>query len=108
MLGPPKLSFPKLAEDLRHLPLFTPLNPLIEILKRPAHLFGQSAAYTAFAGAHETNQDDCPLAPRSVGSFRLPAKHTHPCGLGRAFRTPFSPIRFALRFSYCFSERFLR
>ena len=35
------------------------------------------------------------------------AKHTNP-SFRRALNRPFSPIRFSLRFLYCFSERFLR
>jgi len=32
----------------------------------------------------------------------------HTSLFGRYLKTPFAPIRFALRFGYCFSERFLR
>ena len=38
----------------------------------------------------------------------LASAQTNPSGFCWAFRTRFAPIRFAVRFGYCFSERFLR
>src|SRR5229473_2883514 len=103
MFHPAESRFPGFAEDFRHSPLFSPFNALVQILKRPAQLLAQYAANTALASAHETDQHHVSSVPRAVGSV-FGAKHTAP--FGRPLRTPFAPIRFALRFGYCFSERF--
>src|SRR5271163_4395676 len=103
-----KLRFPGIAKDLRHLAPLPPFNPLVEVLKRPAQLFAQSPAYTALTRAHESDQDYSPCSGLPACRLSLAAKHTKPRRSLRALSRPFPPIRFSLRFLYCFSERFLR
>src|ERR1700729_1137507 len=108
MFRPAKPRFSGIPEDLRYLPLLSPFNLFVEILKRPAQLFAQSPAHTALASAHEADQDQGSRPRGSAGCTRLAAERTNPSRFGRPLSKPFAPIRFALRFGYLFSERFLR
>src|ERR1017187_3391775 len=108
MFRPAKRRFSRIAENFRHFAPLPPFNPLVEILERPAQFFAQGPAYTALAGAHEADQDYGPCRALAVAYRGLAIKHTSPNRFGRPLRTPFAPIRFAFRFGYCFSERFLR
>src|ERR1700722_15186200 len=107
MLRQPKFGFPGIAEDIRNFSLLPKLNPVVEILERPAQSFPKSATNTAFAGAHETDQNHGAAAVNGSGSSRA-SRQTSDSLLYWHFRTRFAPIRFAVRFTYCFSERFLR
>jgi hypothetical protein len=105
MLGSAKLRLAGIAENFRNLASLTSFNSIVEILECPPELLAHGPAHAGFAGAHESNQDD----GLRVGTARAcgPAsERTHHAS--RPLRTPFAPIRFALRFGYCFSERFLR
>jgi hypothetical protein len=97
-----------ITEDFMNLTSFTPLNSVVEIFKRPAQVLAQSPAYTAFAGAHEADQDQSQRLRSSLASRKLAATHIGPRRFGRALSRPFARIRFSLRFLYLFSERFLR
>src|SRR5579871_348298 len=103
MLGAPESRLARVAKNLSdRLPL-APLNAIVEILELPAHRLGQGPADGAFAGAHESDQKhDHSRARVPSGRKRTRAKRP---GLDR---TRFAPIRFAFRFNYCFSDRFLR
>jgi len=105
-----RLTKPRLAgvaKDLRHAAPFTVLNALVKILKLPAQQLSQRSAHTAFPGAHESDQDYGPRPSLAI-CRTLVAKRTLPRRFKRAFGRPLVPIRFSLRFLYCFSERFLR
>src|ERR1022692_636207 len=108
MFRPAKARFPGIAEDLRHPPPFPTFDPFVQILEHPAQVFAQSPAHTALAGPHEADQDDGPCLALAAASRELAATRSKPSRSGWPFRTPFAPIRFAFRFGYCFSERFLR
>jgi hypothetical protein len=108
MFRPAKARFSGIPEDLRYLPPLSPFNPLVEILKSPAQLFAQSSSHTALASAHEADQDYGPRPRLSGCRSSLRAKRTNSSRFGRLLSKPFASIRFALRFGYLFSERFLR
>src|SRR5258706_15008954 len=101
MLRPSKFGFSRITEDVCYLPLLAPFNPIIEIFERPAQKFAERPAHSAFASAHKADQD---YGPRPLSGLAI--EHTKPGR--RSLRTGFAPIRFAVRFAYCFLERFLR
>jgi hypothetical protein len=102
MFRSPEFRFSGLAENLGNLPPLPPFDPLVEVLKRPAQMLTQGAANAALARAHESDQHHGPRREALPACRSLAPKHTHALTFGWLLRTPFAPIRFAFRFSYCF------
>jgi hypothetical protein len=104
---PAKLGFAGVAKNLSHRSLLPPLDPVVQIFERPAQLFAQGSAHAALTGTHEADQHDCPrLWPQFAGGSFAAKLASH--GPFDQLLRPFAPVRFAFRFDYCFSERFLR
>ena len=108
LFRPTKRRFSRIAKDFRDFPPFARFNTRVEILKRPAQKVTQGPAHTAFARAHKADQDHSPRRPLRAFGRSFAATYTNSRSSCRPLRTPLAPIRFALRFGYCFSERFLR
>ncbi len=103
MLGAAERRLARIAKYLRNLPSFAALNAIVEIFEDPAKSFAHGPAHSALACAHESDQDYGPRSATRRYTLALNRKRRP-----RSFSTPLAPIRFALGFAYCFSERFLR
>jgi hypothetical protein len=83
MLGATKFRFSGIPEDFSYPLLFAPLNPVVKILEPPAHVLCQNRSYTAFAGAHESDQDYGLHLRGPAGHIRPVNRHINPCDFGR-------------------------
>lgn len=103
MFRPAKSNLSRVAEDLSNPALLSPFDALVQIFEAPSQEFSQGLTNTALASTHKANQNYS--SPSRFAGLRLAAKHA--C-LSRPFSTRLDGMRFALGFSYYFSERFLR
>ena len=55
---PPELGFSGVAENLRHRSAFAGRDAVIEIFKDPIQPLPEGAAYAAFPGSHEADQEN--------------------------------------------------
>src|ERR1700692_4732695 len=83
MLRAAKSSFPRVTEDFRYPLLFAPFNAVVQILERPAQVLSQNSPYTAFAGAHESDQDYGLRVRQMTGPIRPVVRRISPCNFGR-------------------------
>jgi hypothetical protein len=106
MFGAAEFRFTRIAENLSYRAPLPPFDAIVEILEGPAQPFAEDATHTALARPHEANQNYGLQLPGS--GRRREFGDTATRRFARLPGMPLTPIRFALGFRYCFSERFLR
>jgi hypothetical protein len=104
MLGATKSRFSGIPEDFRYFLLFALLNPVVKILKAPAHVLGQNWPNTAFSGAHESDQNYGLHLRRSAGHIGPVKRQMKPYNFGRLRDAALADSVFSLFVLGAFSE----